>query len=206
MNNENYYDDDGFSSTPNRPDPFAYEEDVSEEEKSFLMASHRRPRREEIEREMKLSKRIRPLNATGSIYIDKANIPDGVDYAWVQAYSQGEGETQVNIESFMKGGWSAVKSVQHPEIRMLSSEEASELDEVMSEISTEYKINRPVLSRSARYVRHGGLLLMQKNKQANTMAISRINKQAQQRENNFHPEVFNKNQQPFDMKLSVHRG
>lgn len=203
MTNENYYDDD-FSS--DRSDPFSYQDHVSEEEKMFMNASHRRPRREVIEREMKMAKRVRPMNSTGAIYIDKSNVPDGMEIAWVQAFSQGEGQTQENIEAHMKGGWSPVKAVQHPEIRMLSQDEAAELDEVMAEISVEYNIKRPVLSRSNRFIRHGGLLLMQKNKQANDMALSRINKDAQARENNFHPDVFNRNQQPFDMKLSVMRG
>lgn len=203
MNNDQFLDEFEYhNDTPKRSSHYQGSEDDM-----YHNVPHRRPRREELEREISLSERNRPMNMCSNFFIDMKNKPEGMDYSWVQCFSQGEGPTTHNVETYMKGGWSAVKIVQHPEVSMLSASQSEELDELTSELKKEYNVERPVLSRSSRYIRNGGLLLMQKNSQANNMAINRINKQSQARANEFTPAVFNANEsQPFGMKMSIQVG
>lgn len=166
---------------------------LGEEEDIFAHAPHRSPRMEELKKELARNRTSRPLNDMEAPNIDEANIPANRTYGFVQLYSQGEGYTPEIVKAYKEGGWKPVKKVRHPELTMLTDEDLQEIDEMMMEHNrSDQKAEIPVLTRSDRYIRFGGLILMEKDIKANQMAIDRIHRKVDLQYQSIQKEEFNR--------------
>lgn len=176
---------------------------VGKDEDVFYNAPHRSPRIPDIERQLNINSRNRPINSGDTFYIDMANKPDGVDYCFAQCYTKAEGYTPEVIDEYSTGGWRLVKRLRHPELSMLSADERAELSDFREEMVQNASNMKPVLSRAERFIRKKGLVLMEKNSEANQLAKDRVAREVSEWSNSYSERTFNSKAQPFNMKLEV---